>query len=286
MEIQYKDFAAWHNRYIEDPEIKEKSHHYWLQILGNSLPPLELPRDVKINQSDETSGASAGYRFVVAGEIKEQLKKIAEIHHTSLFMVVFSAFNMLLARLSGQADIVCGIPSAGRELPGLQDIVGFFVNTVILRNMVDYEEPYTGYLERVNHNTMKALENQYYPLEKVLDDLKMKYPTIPVFFNMFNMNIEKAEKGTEKGTDKNFSSHIGKVQDVKFELVIYASERENGIDVDCHYRENLFTPQRVEFMMQQYVGILEAIANDPGKKVRDYLFKKERKKFINLGGLR
>jgi amino acid adenylation domain-containing protein len=275
--IQYKDFAAWHNRYLNDPAVKEKSHGYWLKVLESHLPRLELPNDYR--DTYEASD-SAGYRFSMNEGVRDHLKQVGEAGSTTLFMVVFSAFNLLLSRLSGQDTIVCGIPAAGREHNELQEIMGFFVNTVILKNTVDYNDTFTDFLEQINQTTLEALEHQMYPLERVLDDLKMKFPGIPVFFNMLNINTKSIKSLPELEISTPFT--VEKVQDAKFPLVLYVKECRDGIDMACHYRKRLFSPERVEYMMQRYSTILKAVAGEPGKPLREYVFKKERKKYINI----
>jgi len=277
--IQYKDFAAWHNKYLNDPGVKEKSHGYWLKVLESHLPLLELPKDYR-DTCDQLD--SAGYRFAINGVARDHLKQVGETSNTTLFMVVFSAFNLLLSRLSGQDTIVCGIPAAGRGHNELQEIMGFFVNTVILKNTVEYNDTFTDFLKQINQTTLEALEHQMYPLERVLDDLKMKFPDISVFFNMLNININTKSIKSLPELEISAPFTVERVQDAKFPLVLYVKECRDGIDMACHYRKRLFSPERVEYMMQRYSSILKAVATEPGKPLREYVFKKERKKYINI----
>jgi fengycin family lipopeptide synthetase D len=190
LKFQYKDFAAWQNKKLKDPVLKENSHRYWKEKLTGRLSSAGLPVEY-----GETAGAedTGEYRCVITGALKDRLNQLVRDNNTSLFILMFSVFNILLARFRGQKDILCGIPAAGRDHYSLNNLVGFFVNTLILHNRVDYEINFTDFLRNVGENTLVALQHQGYPLELVLDDLNMNFPRIDVFFNMLNLgpDLEK-----------------------------------------------------------------------------------------------
>ena len=263
LELQYKDFATWHNKRLKDPGLKEKSHGYWRSKLESGLPALELPTGFKRGTS---TSDSAAYRFMITGQKEDRLKQLAGDNHTSLFMVMFSIFNVMLANFSGQQDIVCGIPAAGREHMLLQNIIGFFVNTLVLKSRVQPDESFIDLLKRVNRDNLEALQHQDYPLELVLDDLQMKFPEITVFFNMRNVpeTVTREESAPEN------AYHLEKVQDVNFDITLYIEEYQNGLEVRCHYRKALFNAEAIEHMMGEYLKLLAFFAHQPDKSIKDY----------------
>jgi non-ribosomal peptide synthetase component F len=263
LKIQYKDFAQWQSIRLKDPDFKKNSHWYWQEKVLKELPEFRLPLDLNRTFA---GNEGAEYRFAVDEEVKERLIRLARDKGTSLFVVVFSLLNMLLSWLSGRKEVVCGLTSAGRDHDDLGNIAGFFVNTLVLRNRLDYEENFSGFLERVGETAFEALRHQEYPLELVLDDLKMKFPDTQVMFNMLNV-LETG--GVETG---NFDElyHVDKAGDAKFDVSFHVTEYKNGIEVRCYYRKRLFERERVEHMLGQYLRLLKAAAADPHKKVRDY----------------
>jgi len=263
LEIQYKDFAAWQNRLLKDETGITDAKEFWKSQLAGELPVLNLP--VSYSYGRLSDRRSAGYRIVVPEPVTDRLKALARQHNTSLYIVLVSGFNLLLSKITGQHDIIIGAAGSGRNHESIKNIVGYFINTTLLRNQTDDEEIFSDFLTRVNENTLKALEYQSYPLELVLDELKITYPAISVFFNMLNMGESSREYLSETE-----SYPIEKVQEVKFDLAFYLKEYSNGIEIICNYLTGLFEPTRIKFILEQYGMLLYGIADNPDKKVTEY----------------
>jgi amino acid adenylation domain-containing protein len=221
LKFQYKDFAAWQNKKLKDPVLKEKSHRYWLAKLTGRLSPAGLPAEYGETAGAEDTGI---YRCVMAGALKDRLNQLVRDNNTSLFVLMFTVFNILLARFRGQKDILCGIPAAGRDHYSLNNLVGFFVNTLILHNRVDYEISFTDFLRNVGEDTLAALQHQGYPLELVLEDLNMNFPRIDVFFNMLNLGPDLEKEKYTPAVPANETI----VPEAKFDMVLYISEYQDG----------------------------------------------------------
>lgn len=271
VEIQYKDFAAWQNKMINDSEKKEKSHKYWKKVLGRELTRTKLPYDFC---GDDKTKESGGYVSYVGEDTKERLIALSSDNNLTMFILMFTVFNILLSRLTGQNEIVCGVPSSGRNHISLYKTVGFFINSIILRNEVSHKESFIDLANKVNNNTLEAFEHQDYPLELVLEEQKMRYPDISVFFNMLNFS-----SSNNMGTIKSFEDyHIEKVQNAKFDIVIYLMEYENGIEITCNYKKNLFKLSTIQYIMKEYVNLIEFFVNNPSSSLHD--LKKKRKRRI------
>jgi len=263
LEIQYKDFAAWQNRLLKDETGITDAKEFWKIQLDGELPVLNLPVSYSYGQLSDRR--SAGYRIVIPELVADRLKALARQHNTSLYIVLVSSFNLLLSKITGQQDIIIGAAGSGRNHESIKNIIGYFINTTLLRNQIDDEEIFSDFLIRVNENTLKALEYQSYPLELVLDELKINYPAISVFFNMLNMGESSRESLSEIE-----SYPIEKVQEVKFDLAFYLKEYANGIEIICDYLTGLFEPTRIKFILEQYGMLLKGIAYNPDKKVTEY----------------
>ncbi len=261
---QYKDFAVWHNQQIEDPKLKEKSHQFWKEKLESGFPVLELPADFE--RTFEQSNKSAGYRLVLTNDLKDQLKKVATQNNTTIFMVMFSAYNVLLSYLSNQIEFVSGIASAGRDHMSLQNIVGLFTTSILQKTSIDHEVSFTELLHQVDQDTQNTLLHQSYPLELVLDDLKMRFPQISVFFNMLNM----FENAGLTELDSFESEHIANVNDGKFDLELYVIEFKNGITINWNYKSSIFKPATIEYIVNEYLKLLHEISLDCKKSIKNY----------------
>lgn len=272
VEIQYKDFAAWQNKMINDSGEKEKSHKYWKKILEKELPRISLPYDFS---GEDNSKESSGYVVYVRKDTKEKLLALSSDNNLTLFALMFTAFNILLSKLTGQKEIVCGVPSSGRNHISLHKTVGFFINSIILRNEVGPKESFLDLVNKVNINTLEAFEHQDYPLELVLEELKMRYPDISVFFNMLNFSSSENMKIIESFDDY----HIEKVQNAKFDIVIYLMEYENGIEITCSYKKGLFKSSTVQYIMNEYIKLIEFFVNNPSSSLHE-LKKKGKRRII------
>jgi len=261
--FQYKDFAAWQDKQLQNPRVKEQSHRFWKKVLEKHLPPVALPVDSHL---DSDSRAGAAYQCVIPGEIKDRLNQLAQSKNTSLFIVMLALFNVFLSRVSGQEEIRLGLPVSGRDHISLQNIVGFFVNTVILDTEVNNDINFIQFLEKVHGSVLEVLQHQAYPLEVVLDDLNMKFPGVNVFFNMLNL-----DPGTlEKELDSMESYHTEEVIDVKFDFMVYISEYKNGILLSCNYKKAMFGPSTISANLERYLKVIDFFTANPGKRITEF----------------
>jgi len=191
-------------------------------------------------------------------------------------MVLLAAYNLVLSRLSGQEEILLAVPGAARQHDDLKNIIGLFVNTLILKNTVHPHETFIQLLERVQANMMHVLDYQGYPLELICSEYRLRYPDISVFFNMsiFGSALEGNLEDME-------SYHIDRVQNAKFDIVSYVGQYKNAVEISTHYYKKRFKPVTVEKMMRMYLTILENISVEPGKELKEY-FKSSGKRKIAL----
>ena len=271
-ETQYKDYAHWHNRMLEDQDRLGEVLSFWRSHLSGQLPVLNLPYDSSPNQL--TSHAGAAFRMVLSAEVTGKLNHLARERNCSYFMVMLAAVNLLLSQLREQDDILIGIAGAAREHPGLRQIVGLFVNTLVFRARLHRETSFLEFLEKVKEDAMKVLEYQGYPLELIVDELGLQYPKFPMFFNMLNM-----ADNSETLPDHR-SSHLDEVQDAKFDLEFYIKEYSNGTVILCSYFRQLFLPETIEKITARFAAILETIAADPTLPLKEYRGSKKKPKIL------
>jgi hypothetical protein len=265
----YKDYAAWHNKLINDEKKMLVTKEFWKTHLSGDLDKLNLPYNYP--RSNLRSKESNEYRIVISEELTQKLRIIAKKNGVSLFMLLLAGFNLLLSRICGQEDIIIGAPGAGRLHEDLRNMIGFFVNTLIIRNKINMDETFTLFLERVRANMLQILEFQSFPLELICSELKIEFPEIPLFFNM--LNITDSNKEYLKDFD---SYHIEFRQEARFEIECYITEYKNGIDIKTHYYKELFERLTIEKMIQMYTNLLENISVDPNRIIKGY-FKRRKK---------
>ncbi|MCP4146927.1 MAG: AMP-binding protein, partial [bacterium] len=267
--LQYKDYAIWNNTRLKGEEGKE-SFQFWKKILTGGIPIPHLPADTQIDKEDREGAA---YRSTIGKDLKEQIQKLAETNQTTLFTVLFTAYLQLLSRLANQQEICCSIISTGREHYATHNIIGFFVNSPLFKIEVEKNEPFKTLLKRVGAHLAETIRHQAYPLETVCQQLKIKYPEVPVTINMLNIS-ETVAKEELPSPGKVY--HMENHQEVKFDLEPYFTEYRSGIDMCWAYKKNMFQPLTIEHIVQRYIKYLDYFVKNPDHSL------KERRRQIEL----
>lgn len=257
LRIQYKDYAAWQNNILRDTSKMDKAKAYWKSKLTDAIPEIYIAGDRLY--SENSSRNSAAYRWMVDEKCLKALKDVAVRYRTSLFNVLFTAYAVMLADLSDQKDMVIGIAGTAREHEDLREVIGFFVNTIIVRSTIDVSATFSNQLKDMHREVMSALEYQTCPLELITQELKMKFPAIRMFFNMLNI-------GNSMGAfiAPFTPQHIDKVQDCKFDVVLYVTEYANGLEIRCDYLTGMYSKETIVYLMERYKQNLMAVSEDAG----------------------
>ncbi|HET6291100.1 MAG TPA: condensation domain-containing protein, partial [Amycolatopsis sp.] len=163
--VQYSDFAAWQRKRLTDDVLAERLT-YWQRRLGG-LAPLELPTDRPRPPTRTTEGAVR--EFGLPRDTAARLAELARSGETTLFTTVLAACKVLFARYAGQEDVAVGTVVQGRDRPELQRVVGFFVNTVVLRSTVDLSRSFRELLGEVRETVLDAFSHDDVPFERLVD---------------------------------------------------------------------------------------------------------------------
>lgn len=265
LKLRYIDYIYWQEHLLANKEKSAAAKEFWEKQLKGNYPVLDLPYDFP--RKNMTNKESAAYRIVIPANTTARLEEIARNRNASLFILLMAAFNLLLHRVTGQYDILLAIPAAARQHEDLKNLVGFFVNTLIIRNQITPEETFNDFLAKVQDHTLTALEYQSFPLELLCSECKIRYPDISVFFNMplFRFTQQEDLTGEEDG-------HVETVQNTKFDMVCYLGKYKQATTIETHYYKELFKPITIEKIMQLYRIILEDIARNSEKQISEYQY--------------
>ncbi|MCP5098650.1 MAG: amino acid adenylation domain-containing protein, partial [Chloroflexi bacterium] len=265
--FQYLDYAAWQHAQLADGKLAE-TEAYWQAQLADVPPLLELPTD-RIRPSQQQYHGDI-VRMNVPPVLKDGLTRLSRSHNSTLFMTMLSAFKLLLYRLSGQEDIIVGTPIAGRNRVELEQMIGFFINTLALRTQVSTEMPFSELLTAVRTTTLNAYSHQNLPFEQVLKSLKADRnlshtPLFQVMFNMFMLD----DAGPQL---PGLTSEPINTEDVhsKFDLTLYVREKNGKMQLRLVYNPALFDRTRMEEMLRQYQSLLQQIVEAPELSINAY----------------
>ena len=200
LKIQYKDFSAWQNELFRSEKIK-KQEEYWLNTFAGEIPVLNFPTDYP--RASLRSFQGDRFYFEAGRKLTENLKNLTVKTGTTLFMALFTAYNILLFKYTGQEDLIVGSPIAGRPHADLARILGMFVNTLALRNFPEGRKTCQEFLGEVKESSLRAYENQDYQFEELVEKLNLerdisRNPLFDTMFALQNMEIEEIKLNSLK----------------------------------------------------------------------------------------
>ncbi len=258
--IYYADFSYWQKQYLKD-QILNNLFQYWQQQLAGIEPVLNLPTD-KPRQA-EISFIGATETINLSSSLSIALKEFSQKHGVTLFMTVLAAFEILLYRYSGQTDIVIGSPVAGRNREEVERLIGFFVNTIVLRTDLVGNPSFIELLARVKETTLGAYEHQELPFDQLVQKLNpersLNYH--PIFQVMFAWQNTRGQSFELPGLDITQIPENIKIS--KFDLTLELEETDTGITGCFEYRTDLFAPETIQRMIGHFETLLKAIVTNP-----------------------
>ncbi|MCP4153294.1 MAG: amino acid adenylation domain-containing protein, partial [bacterium] len=258
--LQYKEYAAWQNRFMKSPALL-KQKKYWQEKFSGEVPVLNIPNDYQRPAIQSSEGATIF--FEINEELTTKLHHMTENHGSTLYMVLLALFNILLARYGGQEDVIVGSPSAGRRHFHLKNIIGMFVNTLAMRNAPQPEKSVVDFLAEVKQNSLEAFENQDYQFDDLLEHLELKRDISrnPLFDTMFALQNLENEELEIKGLT--FKPHEYENRISKFDISMQMSQRESKLFCSLEYCVKLFKKKTMERSVNHFVNILKEVVTAP-----------------------
>jgi len=259
--VQYADFAVWQRDWLAGPEL-ERQAAFWREHLSGAPVLLDLPLDRPRPRLQTYRGNRLGHGL--PAELTAQLKGLAVAEGVTLFMLLFAAFNLLLARWSGQSDLVVGTPIAGRRRTELEGLVGFFANTLALRTRVDGAENFRQLLSQVRATALDAFTHQDLPFEKLVEVLQpprslAHSPVFQVLFVLQNAPWDAAGFGDLRVAP----AEIAPGETARFDLTVSASEFESQLWFGLEYSTDLFDGSTIGRLATGFETLLAAIVAAP-----------------------
>ncbi|PTX58353.1 amino acid adenylation domain-containing protein, partial [Kordia periserrulae] len=279
LKIQYKDYAHWQQSEAHYDEMLQH-REYWLNIFAEDPVELKLPYDFMRPASIGEEGNI--FEFELSPEETQSLKKIADEHGATLFMVVLAVYNILLSKLSGETDITIGTSVSGREHNDLETIVGMFVNTLVLRNYPSFDKNIEAFLQELKQNTIQSFEHQGYQYEELIEDLKLTGDTSnnPLFDAHFTFQNFKDATFTIPGLE--LQTYEFEVAVTKFDIELSVMEFENKLQLTFEYATSLFTKETIQRFSNYFRKIVKHIIQDTSSQISEInILGDEEQKFFN-----
>jgi amino acid adenylation domain-containing protein len=264
--IQYADFAAWQRSRMVGC-VQQAHLSYWKERLA-AAPILELPRDFLRPALQSFRGERQS--MLLPEDLSAALRLLSHAEGATLFMTLLAAFKILLSRFSGQEDIAVGAPIAGRNLSQIEGLIGFFINTLVLRTDLRGNPTYRELLGRVRGISLGAYAHADLPFEMLVETLQpqrdlSRTPLFQVFFNMVSFVDDPLQL-----PDLTVSDLVPSETRSKFDLTLYAGEAGENLTLLLVYNRDLFAPERMTELLRQYQNLLWQITEDPDASVMSY----------------
>lgn len=264
LQIQYTDYALWQRSWLKGEEL-EKQLSYWRERLTGAPPSLELPLDRRRPAAQRFCGSRE--ERSLSRNLSDRLRQLSQREGVTLYMTVLAAFQVLLSKYSGQEDILVGSPIANRDRTELEGLIGFLVNTLVLRTDLSGNPTFTQLLARVREAVLGAFEHRDLPFEKIVSELRPERTLTrsPIFQVMFVQQNALSWPVNSRGpTMKSLEIDTGAT---KFDLTLFLIENEGDLQLRFEYNTDLFDSQTIARMFDHFQTLLEGIVANPGRRL-------------------
>ena len=278
LEWQYADFVAWQDSLLRGA-MGERSRLYWERELGGELPLLALQTDGPRPPRPRFLGASLPFR--VPEPLGARVMELAAAEGATPYMMLLAAYQLLLHRETKQEDILVGSPVAGRARPQFAPIVGYFVNTVVVRGSIAGDPTFRGFLHAIRDKALRAIEHQDYPFPLLVKQLGVSRAggRSPVFQTLFNFIRTPKGRDLSRLFDPSHPAaavRIGTLliepfpifqQEGQFDLELEMSDVAGGLGGRFKYATDLFVGATIARLAAVFEALLETIVADPDRPV-------------------
>jgi amino acid adenylation domain-containing protein len=277
--IQYVDYAVWQREWLKGEALRRQLD-YWEGQLAGAPPLLELPTDRVRPAAQSFRGASLEFEF--DEELSEGLRRESRRAGVTIFMTLLGAYQTLLHRYSGQAEILVGTPIAGRTRAELEGLIGFFVNTLVLKGDFRGGPSFREVMRKVRETALAAYAHQDVPFERVVEELQpersLSYS--PIFQVMFVYQNTPESEARLEGIE--LRREGGESNTTKFDLMLNLEEKGGRVAGTIEYSTDLFEEHAAHRMIRHFEGLVKALVEDPGQRVSEaqLLGERERRQLL------
>ena len=263
--LQYADYASWQRQWLAEGE-GQRQLVYWKAQLGEEHPALSLATDHPRSTQQRHSASRHSVRL--GASLSEAIRQTAQSHESTSFMLLLAAFQTLLYRYSGQRDIRIGVPNANRPRQETQGLVGFFINTLVLRAELDGRLPFNQLLAATRQAALGAQAHQDLPFEQLLEAFPQarEQGLFQVMFNHQQRDLSALRRLPGMLADE-LPWHS---REAKFDLQLHTEEDRNGrLSLSFDYADELFEQATIQRLAEHFINLLHAICEQPQRALGD-----------------
>jgi hypothetical protein len=262
--LQFGDYAIWERKQLSGDALQKHLVH-WRDRLANAPAMMALPTD---KHRARVGGFGGGMiSFEVPSHLCSALRQLGQQQGVTLYMLLLATFQVLLSRWSGQGDIVIGSPVANRPTRELENVIGYFVNVVVLRGILSADPLFTQLLQQVRDDTLDAQAHSNVPLEKLAEQLPLlrDFSHQPIF--QVTLALQNTQEESIALAGLQTEELKIEVDTARFDLELYFYDRPDGLIGQFTYASALFERSTIERMAGHFITLLAEVAVDPHRQV-------------------
>jgi amino acid adenylation domain-containing protein len=261
--LQYSDFAFWQRSSLQGDRLEQQLNYWKAQLADVSV--LSLPTDRPRPRVQSYRGAAES--ISLRNDTVLAVKKLSRRAGVTEFMTWLAAFQLLLHRYTGQDDLVIGSPVANRTRSALEDLIGFFVNVLVLRCDASGDPTFAELLKQAGDVATRAFEHQDIPFEKLVEELEperdlSRNPLFQVMFALQNMPLRSLEL-----TGLKLAWEAGEAHVTRFDLEAYVWESDQGHTIQFVYNTDVFDAATIRTMLRHYVALIESVTSNQDQRL-------------------
>ena len=264
--IQYADFAVWQRQWLQG-EVLESQISYWRKQLEDAPRVLDLPTDYPRPAIRTFQGAT--YSFELSQKLSVALNILSQQQKSTLFMTLLASFQILLWRYAGSEDIVVGSPIANRNRDEIKELIGFFLNTLVLRTNLAGNPSFEELLFRVREMTLEAYAHEDLPFELLVNELQPQRSLSHTALFQVGFVLQNAPVSTFELPGLTLNSLTVPNVNADFDLNLDIKETKNNICCDLHYNANLFEAATIKRMAGHFQTLLKEITANPKRRLSE-----------------
>ena len=266
LKISYKDYSSYEFNKLNSGGFNNEKE-YWLNQFNGEIPVLNMPTNFP--RPSVQSFAGKKVHSTINTETYKKISNVCSLLGVTPYMFLLSCYYILLSKYTSQDDIIIGSPIVGREIAETYNIIGMFVNTLALRNKIDFSNSFKDFILTVKENLLDAFKYQTYPFDELVKNLNLPRDTSrnPLFDTMFTYQNNGYKAKEINGINAKY--YIPDTNISKFDLSIEAMIENDIINLSFEYATDLFNSDFIKQLSNHYLNILQEVSNNLDIKISD-----------------
>lgn len=271
--IQYKDYVNWENEQVASGKYI-RHQNYWTKQFSGKIPQIEFPEQKKRPATRSYAGYALG--LYISEENTNKLKDFCNENDGSLFMGMLAVWNVLIHKYTKETDIIIGSPVVGREHADLKNQIGFYMNTLALRNNINPNDDFNTVFQKIKRNTLESYDHQMYPFDAIIEDIALQTERNrnPLYDIMFSYHNIEENKQTGIQVFSKDVIDLGFVKS-KIDLLINGMEVGNQLYLEINYDSDLFEMSMMKRLLRNYNQLLAEVLSNSTESIQNIKYQKE-----------